>query len=659
MKYIKYAVLSILVIHMVSCDFLNVDNYFSEKLQYDSIFHNKRNLEGYLWNAASMFPEPGAFIGNNYTPGVLACDEAFILGPLSEYRGMDYVLGNVTPDNMVFSTWSNMYKVIRKANTILARMNEAVDLTSFDKIEINGYAHMLRAYAYYLILMDFGPVVIIGDDVLESNLEPEYYDRSRATYDESVDYICQELELAAKGLPLQVQMVNYGRPTRGTALALIARLRLQQASSLYNGGAAKTYYSDWTRTVDGVHYISQSYDEKKWAVAAAAAKKVIEMGLYSLHTIPVDPNMPDSPTPPANVSSEAFPNGAGGIDIFRSYADMFSGEAVPQKNPEVIWGCLSPSLQNYTRHSFPYNDMGGWNQLCLTQQTIDAFYMADGGTIENSGPYYTYNTDKLAHDSVFSGYTLKSSVHPMYVNREVRFYACVGFSGCFWSASSTTDNSKKNKIVTYPYNSGNAGKSAVSGANSDHYPATGYVIKKYIHPEDAWSGTQSQRLPKYFHTIRYAEILLSYVEAMNHLTQSHSFTDSTGHVINVSRDKGEMAKYFNQIRYRVGLPGLTDVELSDVVTMQRIIETERRVEFVYENRRYYDVRRWGQYEETESAHLMGMDMDSDAPGYYTPTPINHSRARNRVVNKRMVFLPLVRDEVRKASSLDQNPGWAD
>jgi hypothetical protein len=676
MKIFKYsALLAATALGSVSCNFLDVESYFSETLPVDSMFANQRNLEGYIWNTASRFPDAGAIFGNNFTPGVLATDEGFNIAVnyLGEYRGQDYVLGNITADRPVYSTWDDMYKVIRKANTILARMHEAKDLASFDAIELASYTHMIRGYAYYLILMDYGPVVILGDDVLESNLSPEQYNMSRATYDESVDYICKELELAAHGLPETVNVSEFGRPTRGAALALVARLRLQQASDLYNGGtAANFYFSGWKRTLDGADYVSQTPDPKKWAMAAAAAKRVINMNQYSLHVVA---KQKDSPEPPANVSTQPFPYGSGDIDIYRSYSDQFTGESAATKNPEIIWGDLSGGILNYTRHSFDTNTLEGYNQMAVTQQLVDAFYMADGGTIDKPGPYFTYNTSSVGGNGiVFSGYTLRNAVHPMYVNREMRFYATIGFSERLWPCLSATDGNVRNKIITYHNGGGTSGKSSTTGTTSDSYPVTGYVLTKYIHPEDAWKS--GRRIPKYFSNIRYAEILLSYVEAANKLDGSYTFvTNDKGqlvefdpattqngevpaHAITVSRNTADMAFNFNQVRYRVGLPGLTSAELADKDAIQNIIERERRVEFMFENRRYYDVRRWGKYMSTESAPFMGLDIDAALPDFYKTKPINHPWARARVVDRKMVLLPLSRTEVRRASLLDQNPGWA-
>src|SRR3546814_5246971 len=110
----------------------------------------------------------------------------------------------------------------------------------------------------------------------------EYYDRPRSTYDEAMDYTCGELEKEAQLMPTDVGLLNFGRPTKGAALSLVARLRLIHASPLYNGGeAARSYFGNWKRKTDGVHYVSQQYDEARWAVAAAAAKRVMDIGQRS------------------------------------------------------------------------------------------------------------------------------------------------------------------------------------------------------------------------------------------------------------------------------------------------------------------------------------------------------------------------------------------
>lgn len=661
MRYLRYLKHLIIVAFialycsMSSCNYLNVDDYFMDTLGYDSIFQNKLNLQQYLWGTAAFFYDEGAIWGSTYTPGVVGSDEAFTMWDHDEYPGTQFVLGNINPDNLMsMNVWPQMYKIIRKTNLIFQRIDECKDLTTLEEREILGYAHFMRAYAYYHILMNFGPVVLIGDETLETNEKPEYYNRERATYDESVDYICDELELAAKYIPLTVSMGQFGRPTRGAAYGLIARLRLQQASPLFNGGAAaKTHFAAWKRTVDGVDYVSQQYDEKKWAVAAAAAKRVIDMGVYELYTVKRDSTtMPL----PKNVPSGDFPNGAGNIDPFKSYSDMFTGEALSQKNTEFVWGRISSNVRNYTRHAFPIDNLGGWNGMAVPQKIVDAYYMVDGRDINDSSEEYPYSEIGFSSEKQsFSGYQLNNGVYNMYMNREMRFYASIGFSECFWPCLSTSESGRRNQTITY-FKGGNSGKDRT---NSDirNYPITGYVIKKFIHKDDAWAGNDAETLEKPFPIIRYAEILLSYVEALNNLTGGHTITDAEGNSQTFTRDVNEMAKYFNMIRYRAGLPGLTSAELSSPDQMFDLIVRERMIEFLHENRRFYDVRRWGIYEEVDKEPIVGMDTESRKDGYYERTVVNHPIARNRKVERKMIWLPISRQEIRKVPKMDQNPGW--
>ena len=61
-----------------SCsNFLNIDNYFDDEFNIDSVFTNARYMEAYMWGAAAMFPDEAQTIRNGYTPGPMATDEGF------------------------------------------------------------------------------------------------------------------------------------------------------------------------------------------------------------------------------------------------------------------------------------------------------------------------------------------------------------------------------------------------------------------------------------------------------------------------------------------------------------------------------------------------------------------------------------------------------
>ena len=648
-----------------SCNFLNVDDYFEESLKYDSIFTSFRNIDRYLWATAALFPDEGNFTN---TLGSFASDEAFSVHP-TQYAGMEFTLGNITPTNVgtIGTRWNTMYIIIRRANTIIEnlRVEPPRDMTTIDIQGVLGYAYFMRAYAYYNLLMQYGPIVIVGDAPMDTNEEMDYYDLPRSTFDVSVDYVCDEFERAARFLPLEVPSTFFGRPTKGAAWGLIARLRLIQASPLWNGGsAAVRTFGTWTRSTDDVHYVSQTYDERKWAVAALAAWRIIETNYFELHTVERMIDTPPLPTTTAALLAGDYPDGAGNIDPFRSYSDMFTGEALAARNREYLWARNSASLTSFTQHSFPVRDFNGLGTISIPQKVIDAYRMVDGQTIETASDEYPYRTTGVMGGSnrLFSGYRLNNSVHNMYVDREVRFYANIGFNRAFWFCYST-GGSFKEREFTY-FADGNAGRGSVFEL-PNNYNISGYTVRKYIHVDDSWGtwgnagADGARRVQKVYSIIRYAEILLSYVEALNNLTTSHTVQDADGNSYTFSRDVAQMKQYYDLVRFRAGIPGPTDTELASQQIMQELLERERMVEFFMENIRFYDVRRWGIYERTENEPILGMNTEaSEASGaFYNIVPINHSRIRSREMDRRLILFPIDLNEVRKSPSMDQNPGY--
>lgn len=121
------------------------------------------------------------------------------------------------------------------------------------------------------------------------------------------------------------------------------------------------------------------------------------------------------------------------------------------------------------RESFPQS-MDGYNGMGVTQKIINMYYMNDGtdNWPEGAKPYNEdgkYNeTNFSTEDETFSEYTLKSGVFNMYRNREMRFYASIGFSGRFWRARSYSGtDGKKEKMIKYDASSITDGKHSSSG----------------------------------------------------------------------------------------------------------------------------------------------------------------------------------------------------
>ncbi|MDD3561820.1 RagB/SusD family nutrient uptake outer membrane protein [Petrimonas mucosa] len=664
-----------------SCNFLDVDTYFENTFREDSIFNSMKNAEGYLWNTPKDFPDPGAIWGYPWNLGQMASDEITTRWRTSQFSAIYFTVGEMNSRNVPSSMniWYRMYRIIRRCNTMLANIDKPGDMTTRERQLYKGYVHFLRGYAYYHLLMNWGPCLIIGDEVLPNSESAEFYNRERATYDESVDYICNEFALAAQVLPTAAQqsISLSDRPTKGAALALIARLRLYQASPLFNGGdAARRCFGSWKRKSDGAYYVNQVYDPRRWALAAAAAKAVIDMNYYQLHTVEADPQ---NPYPLAsNVPTAPFPEGAGGIDPLHSYHDMFNGESLIPTNKEFIWAMASSNVQEYTRHSFPVY-FGGWGGMAVPQRVVDSYLMMDGRTIHDASDEYPYDPDLYntigGSGKTLGTYILRPDVPKMYDNREARFYASIGFPGSYWpmsSASQDASYSKKQFWFSYDDPSGITG----AGNNINDYNVSGYTPTKYIHPDDSWANGKGNvksafvTSPKPFPIIRYAEVLLEYVEALNNVDGSFTVEifDPVGNEtkqITITRDEAEMAKYFNMVRYRAGLPGATEEQLANREEFQKVIMNERQVELFNEGYRVFDTRRWGIYldEDANSSNWRGLNVEKDRTnsnnniGFFEIVTINTQNIRDRVALPKMVLLPIPHDELLKVPAMDQNPGW--
>lgn len=640
-----------------SCDdYLDVDYYMDEVMPLDSVFKRKAYLTQYMNGAAGLLPSEGALWTNAWSPYQGASDENFASWSDDRHRGMRLWLDEVTPFSDFYNgNYADWYKGIRKANLMLERMHECEDLSEMDRRDYIGKCYFLRGYFYYHLLQAYGPVPIVPEKTFTPDEDVETMSVERDTYDNCIEYICKNLEEAVKYLPSsRGSAAEINMPTSGAALAFISRVRLMAASPWYNGNK---FYSDWTRT-DGQHFISQENDNEKWAKAAFAAREFIYNtgGKYKLH---VASREASTPALPANVSELDFPDGAGNIDPLRSYSYVFNGEVSAMNNPELIYTCnFSSDYGDSPAWMATPARLGGGSGLNIVYDAVKPYRMKDGRDINNSSAEYPYPAEDEAHEPIggnniiFSGYTLPSSAARMFNHREPRFYVNIGFCESFWPGSSYTGTERdmKNVVITY-YSDGNAMPGTM---HPDDYNHTGFTCKKYIHPEDHLKGVMR---PKVFPVMRYAEILLNYVEALNELETT--YTDADGN--SVSRDLDEMVKYFNMIRYRGGMPGISksDPEVQNVESMRELIKRERQIEFFCEGKRYHDLRRWGDAMEAYNKPITGMNVkarSSQRELFYKETVL-YSKLTRRTFSHKMYFLPIPRTTLDKNAKLVQNPGW--
>ena len=507
-----------------------------------------------------------------------------------------------------------------------------------------------------------------------------------------MDYITGELLKAAERLPLQRSVQEVLRPTRGAALALRAKILLYAASPLFNGKAPEVVSSALVNK-DGKRLLPETYDESKWAKAAAAAKDVMDLNIYGIHVAYFNSNTGDIAYPATIVpphddefSDQSWPNGWKNIDPFQSYREMFDGSIIVSQNEELIFtrgkNQSRESVDIMVVHQLPRNGAGGYGSQGMTQKQCDAYYMNDGTNCPGMNDVYKefdgykgrYDSRPRAEGDVetkeLADYPelgpLGVGVSKQYVQREPRFYASVGYNGSTWhllnALNDNTHDEEKNIQVFY-YRGGSNGY-----ANSSYWLRTGIGIKKYVHPNDiSYTQKNSYDVDRIEHkadpAIRYAEVLLIYAEALNELTGSYEVPSWDGSKMHsVKRDITEMKKGIRPIRIRAGLPDYDKVKghetaYDDPNEFRRMLKRERQIEFFAEGHRYWDLRRWldAPLEETTPVYGCNMLASKDmADQFHTPVMCT---SLPTIFAEKMWLCPIDHTELKHNVNLVQNPGW--
>lgn len=692
MKKYKYMIAGVAAMcataFLTSCsDYLDTDKYFKDQQSLEHIFNNKNNTLEWLALSYSRLQGDNIEIGHSDNNPTNFCDDMTFNEGNNGDRYRKFKLGEYgdgySYDTYYKNSWPWSYVAIRQASVFIHNAHANDELTQDEIDVLIGEAHFLRGYFYWLLIRKYGPVPIMPDEGADFSESYDNLSYPRNTFDECVDFICKDMIEAAKRLPDRRDNLNSARPTKGAALAVRAKVLTYAASPLYNGNTEMADFTDKT----GRQLISQQYDERKWAVAAAAGKDFLDYndqaGVYKIHTVGIrktaeDTSYPTTIIPPKcePYSSQNFPDGWADIDPFESYRSVFNGELSMAENEEVIFtrgqnnrtnnlipdgqeGSVEIGVKDLVKHQLP-NSLGGWNIHGVTQKQCDAYAMADGTPYDREkvmaqygpGNEFTTINNKALHPY---DHLPDNGIYMGYANREPRFYASVAYSGTIWPGASTTEDRYHNQQIFY-YRGEQDGR-----VNSnERWVNTGIGVMKYVHPYDINVGNNASIRDKADPALRYADLLLLYAEALNNLTTSYEIASWDGtQTYTISRDVNEMHRGVKPVRMRAGVPDYTDDVYADRDKFFNAIVHERQIEFFAENQRYFDLRRWKIAEEHEAEQIYGCNTLMDrrnALQFYNPVRVPKLQTS---FSRRQYFWPVSWDELRRNKNLTQAPGWKD
>ncbi|MDN5213326.1 RagB/SusD family nutrient uptake outer membrane protein [Fulvivirgaceae bacterium BMA12] len=130
----------------------------------------------------------------------------------------------LTPSNNgVRAGWKNKYEMITRANAVLINVPD-IEMDATLKNRILGEAHFIRAFGYWRFSLIYGGVPLIT----EENVKESNFNVPKSTLAEVQALVESDLIEAVNLLPEMHADSDLGRPNKGTANGLLAKLYLYQ-----------------------------------------------------------------------------------------------------------------------------------------------------------------------------------------------------------------------------------------------------------------------------------------------------------------------------------------------------------------------------------------------------------------------------------------------
>jgi hypothetical protein len=293
--------------------------------------------------------------------------------------------------------------------------------------------------------------------------------------------------------------------------------------------------------------------------------------------------------------------------------------------------------------NFPLNIWGSKELLTPTLEISDMFY-TDNGVPMNEDKNYNYS----------GRYSMRTATHAerfnliegyesaaIQFNREPRYYADLAFDGSVWYMQNSRSQSDENTWVV---------KAKIGQPQSRigayNYSATGLWAKKLVNWKFVIQQTDGTYEAYPWPEMRLADLYLLYAEALNE-----------------AGNGGGALAWIDKVRQRAGLKGVAEswTNYSTKPTkyvskegLREIVQQERTVELVFENSRFWDLRRWKKAGSELNQGIHGWNIEQEsASAYYHPKLL----FSQRFVVPRDYLFPLKQNDLVINQKLVQNPGW--
>lgn len=434
------------------------------------------------------------------------------------------------------------YGLLRNLNQFLKGVRETTVLDAALQKQLEGEARFIRAWLYFNMCRGMGGMPIVGDEIFEytPGMDITALQYARSTEAGLYDYIISECEAIKDFLPVDPSM-NAARATKWAALMLKARAAVYAGSiANYNNKMATP-----VRTPGGEVGISADLAAAYYQTALSAAEEVINSGKYELQLTKPD-------------------------DRGRNFYEALS---VKENNHEVIWA---------RDYKYP-GQTNGFTQVNIPASHAEDIDRAYAGPILNLVEDFEYinnRNGKIKTQDAAGNYVFYTNPEDAFANKDPRLWGTIiypgavfkgapvvlqagqrYFEGGSWKIKTSEPGERDNNDILITSING------PTTTNNQFVNKSGFFFRKFL-DETPSASTRGRRSEMWFPRFRFAEAVMIAAEAALELGQS-----------------GKALTYINMVRSRAGIQTLTTVTFNDIVR-------EKRVEFAFEDHRYWDLKRW-------------------------------------------------------------------
>lgn len=574
--------------------------------------------------------------------------------------------GDWSESNTLYNVWRQAFFAIRQVNLFLTNVKKYN--TPDDPMESGalqrriGEAYFMRAYIHYILMKDYGEIpymTIVFKEGDQSNYPQQ-------CVHDVVDSICSDCQRAMKYVnPWNKNGdKDFGRVDQGACLGLMAVVRYMDACPLWNGASDKYHY-----TGKRIFEDRYTYDASRWTKAAEAAKAVINFSVRGVKRFSLYQNYTAQDFL-CGLDQQNYNNST----VYERLSRMFltNEENWNLYQNEAVWFVDPTKDQNWVGDMYPPS-RDGQSRMQPVQEQVDEYECFAKGDDGNVYGYSIFSDqakktdDGTVIDKKYNrnpGHKYYDDADP-YINRDPRFYRDILYMGAPF-------RNKSANATEYINTATGTNKIGATKATT-----TGYYLRKFI--QEHWIKGGSTAGYSVIHPIwRLPEFIYIYAEAINRTQGPNK----------------EIYDMINNVRARSFMAPMAPEAMTDASVMQNYIDREWRVEFFYENKRFFRTRLYlepiqPQELEKESTYnsmdeenaaqnfisagygpypkcqrmINGMRPVEDSNGFIVVDGKHYSMRRfkeeNRVFKINYFLYPIHRDEVRRSQGvLKQNPFWS-